>query len=219
MGEFASLSLLTGAAIGALPTWDSHRFRLTQCRRWSRCGSNLCPTCSFAKAFKRRDVLHGTASTIAPKRLRLITLNGADQPLESLRECSRQMMTAARQTLKNLKVPGAALKLESSFLHWDKGIYHPHAHLLADTPTGGRGFIPAHAWGDEFFERLPNCWHPTADHVDVSGTIDSVFASASYLTKSPFHGASTLDVARIVAAIDATAGLQQYVCFGTLRAA
>jgi hypothetical protein len=214
-----TLPQLQEAAIGSLPVWDTHRFRLTTCRRLSRCRSSICPTCSFARAFRRRDALHAIAAKLSPKRLRLITFNGGDQPLESLRECSQQMMKAARDTLKHFRVPGYAVKSENSFLGWDADAHHPHLHILVDTPTGGRGFVPSHAWGNEFFERLPNYLHPSTDHVHVSGVLESVRASATYVCKSPYHGADVSDVPRIIDSIQATMGLRHYLTHGSLKLA
>src|SRR5260370_38915833 len=84
-------------------------------------------------------------------------------------------MGAARKTLKKLKVQGYAVQVEISFLDWDSSSYHPHCHIIADVPIGGRNFVPEHAWANEFYNLLPNSLHPTTGSVKVEDVIDEPF--------------------------------------------
>lgn len=89
--------------------------------------------------------------------------------------------------------------------------------MLVDTPTGGRGFVPEYAWSDTYFDELPNIRHPQGEHVHHSGVIESLFASAAYITKGPLAGIRLEDVPFIVSAQDAMSSLTQYQTSGSLR--
>jgi hypothetical protein len=82
-------------------------------------------------------------------------------------------MRAARTTISKLRTPGAAIHLESPVSDMDPYLWHPHLHVLAHVPAGGRNFIRPGDWIEEFYEQLPNTWHPAANHAHVSGVIES----------------------------------------------
>jgi hypothetical protein len=143
---------------------------------------------------------------------------GLDTPVQAVREVSQQIMGAARRTFKKLGVLGYTAQVENSFRDWDDS-YHPHVHAIVHTTSGGRNFVPSHVWGREFYTELPNSLHPTTDGVKVEGVIEDLFACATYVTKSPYTGASVLDIPRIIDSIQACAGLPQFYSRGSLRVA
>jgi hypothetical protein len=128
------------------------------------------------------------------------------------------MQTAAR-VCKRLNVTGAALKLEVS--DTDTEDFHPHIHLLADTPSGGRNFISQDDWMNEWLGQLPTELHAAQGGAHIEAVRD-LAASCAYISKSAFAkhleaGAET--VRRIVASITATKGLQKFKSYGSLKAA
>jgi hypothetical protein len=128
-------------------------------------------------------------------------------------------VTTAKRTFASLKVPGFALKFEAPPSPLDAERYHPHVHAIVDVPTGGRDFIPSHAWSGTFFEQLPNGLHPERDYFHNGGRLESVIASAQYLTKSPYHAADIADVPRIVESISCLMRASQFVTGGSLTLA
>ena len=139
-------------------------------------------------------------------------MKSRDVVLGDLRDTGRVLLETGRKALAKL-ADGYALKLETSFEDRSDERYHPHCHVIVDSPAGGRGFIPGAAFEDAWLEALPNDLHPRQSATDISVVRDLEAASA-YLGKSPF--ASLGAVGRTVAAIAATKGLHRLSLRGSL---
>lgn len=203
--------------LGLVPVEEQSK--LLSCRYKSQCNSVYCPLCSRQSGHKWKGRILEAAGTLSPKRLRFATFTTRDVPLGDLRATAGHVMDATRRTLKSLKVSGYAARLEVSFEEWAADDCHPHVHILVDSHSGGRSFIPVHAFTDTWLESLPSNLHPVdgGAHVKPVRILD---AAAAYMTKSPFHEhVKAEEAARIVQVIAAMKGLQKFTLRGSMTTA
>ncbi len=123
-------------------------------------------------------------------------------------------MEASRTALKSLKVDGYISRLEVSFEDWQDD-YHPHVHALIDSPAGGRGYIPPHAFQDAWLAALPAAMHSSEGGSHIT-PVRELEASCAYMTKSSFLNLQGSTVDRTVAAIGSLKGLNKLSCRNSL---
>jgi hypothetical protein len=187
--------------------------KIRSCRYKSRCHSIYCPLCCRQSGYEMKGRILGVADNVPMSRLKFGTFTAKDVPLDSLREAGREIMHAGGRVLKTLKVSGYAGRLETSFEEWGDD-YHAHLHVLIDSPSGGRGFIPRDAWLDEWLRELPTYLHPVEGEAHVE-PVRNLEASCTYLTKSPFF-AYVDNAERIVAGISACKGMRRSIIRGSI---
>ena len=128
-------------------------------------------------------------------------------------------MLAGRSTLKNLGIVNYASRFEFSTEDWNED-NHPHLHALVDTPSGGRDYVSADGWLNEWLTQLPEWLHPVEGGSHVK-PIRNLAATCSYLMKSAYTavapGASS--IGKMVSGLLATKGIQKLNLRGTLAVA
>jgi hypothetical protein len=217
------LEPLRTQVIETLSQSDNH----DECRKIARCkgsffqcGSVYCPSCLRGDSYHLKNRIVCACDHARYKRnLKFARFKCVDVPLDALRETSGTLMRTSRQMFKRLGVPGHITQLEVSFEGW-RDLYHPHIHSLIDTPPGGRRFISPSAYEQEWLEALPDHLHPreNAGHIETVRDLDAV---CTYTAKSPFRSwiEDRARVARTVAVIRETKGLQQTYFRGSLQPA
>jgi hypothetical protein len=88
-----------------------------------------------------------------------------------VREAGQTIIHAGRTALKSLGVSGYVCRLETSFEDWHDNV-HTHAHAIVDSPSGGRGYIPASAFEDEWLKALPASLHPLQNAAHIAPVRD-----------------------------------------------
>jgi hypothetical protein len=197
--------------IQALGSDDPDSSRLERCRFKSRCNSCFCPLCCKGRAYRDKGRILEAANNVPTKSLRFATFKTKDVALDNLREAGQIIMQTGRTVLGRLGVSGYVCRLECSFEEWHDNV-HAHAHAIIHTPSGGRGYIPASAFEDEWLSALPSSLHPVTDAVHVAPVRD-LEAAATYISKSPFFQTSA---ARTVAALRQLRGVQRVAYRGSL---
>jgi hypothetical protein len=188
--------------------------KIRACRYKSRCHSIYCPLCCRQAGYERKNRILGAACLLSRARLKFGTFTTKDVPLDTLRDVGQQIMRTGRRVLTKLKVTGYAARLETSFEQWGEH-YHPHLHALIDSPPGGRGFVSAHAWLNEWLGNLPNDLHPADGGAHVA-PVRELRASCTYLTKSPFSD-YVGNAERIIDGITTCKGMRQAMSRGSLH--
>lgn len=192
--------------------------KLLSCRYKSTCHSIYCPLCSRQSSHLCKGRILEAAGTIPPKRLRFATFTTKDVPLGELRATTGHLMDATRHTMKHLNVSGYAARIETSFEDWNDR-YHPHVHVLVDSPSGGRGFLPSNAFEHEWLAALQSDLHPVEGGAHIK-PVRILEATAAYMAKSPFHEhVKVEEAARIVQIISATKGLHKIAFRGSMASA
>jgi hypothetical protein len=167
---------------------------------------------------RQKRKLFQVASQIPASRLKFATFKSADVPLDTLRDAGKALMKAGRSTLKALKIPDHAIRLETSCADWTDS-YHPHLHSILSTAPGGRNYISPDGWENAWMADLPTWLQPVqGTHI---ATVRNLQAASSYFTKSPFadYAESTGEmVARIINGIEATRGIHKYSVRGKFAA-
>jgi hypothetical protein len=196
----------------------AERQKLQTCRYKSHCHSSYCPHCLQQAGYRQQKKVFKAASQIPSPRLRFATFKSADVPLEALRDAGETLVKAGRSTLKKLKVPDYALRLETSYPAWSLD-FHPHLHSILSTAPGGRNYIAPAKWESAWLAELPSWLHPVqGTHIE---TVRDLQQSSSYLTKPLFadYAESTGGmVERIVNGITATKGITTFSVRGAFAA-
>jgi hypothetical protein len=205
---------------GVLAHLPQESHRLLSCRRTSQCHSPVCPNCLQIAGFQKKDQLIQSTGPTPASRLKFATLTSRYVPLDQLREAAQTLVRVGRQTLRKLKIAHYALAFENSYQNGQTG-HHPHIHVLADTPNGGRNHVSADTWTNEWLGQLPADLHPVDKSAYVTPVRD-LEASCAYLTKSAFgavgHVPSRTSIEQIVNGIIATKGVQKFNLRGSLAA-
>jgi hypothetical protein len=205
---------------GVLAHLPQESHRLLSCRRTSQCHSPVCPSCLQIAGFQKKDQTIQAAGRIPESRFKFATLTGRYVPLDQLRETAQTLVRVGRHTLRKLKIAHYALAFENSYQDGQTG-HHPHIHVLAYTPNGGRNHVSADTWTNEWLGQLPVDLHP-ADNAAHVKPVRSLEASCAYISKSAFgpvgHVPSRAAIEHIVNGILATKGVQKFNLRGTLAA-
>jgi hypothetical protein len=192
--------------------------KLMNCHYKSQCRSLFCPSCLRARSHREKRRVLETAGRIPSNRLRFATFTVRDVPIDILRDTTQEIMQATRRTMAKLKNAHYAARLETSFESWNEN-YHPHAHVLLDSPPGGRNFTSADQWRDTWLSSLPSELHPReagkGAHVEPVRDLE---AACTYLTKSPFHAWVAENTARTLATIQTCKGIHKVTTRGNLAA-
>jgi hypothetical protein len=149
-------------------------------------------------------------------RLKFATFTTRDVVVTRLRETFGQIMRSARAALKAVRNAQYALMGEFSVEGWGEH-YHPHAHVIVNTPPSGRSYVSLDGWTNAWLTELPSHLHPIEGgaHVEL---VRDLGASCAYLTKSAFGEADSDKVERIMEGITAIKGLQKFNCRGDFKA-
>jgi hypothetical protein len=197
--------------------------KIARCKgSYLQCHSAYCPSCLRGRGHKRNGRILEACDNVSDNHanhLKFGTFKAKDVPLEALRETSKALMLATRQTFTSLGVTDYISRLEVSFESWSD-LYHPHIHAIIKTPVGGRSFIPGTAWQGGWLRALPDHLHPSKGGAHIKPVRDLV-ATTMYMTKSPYSAyikaQEHAEVARTVVTIRETVGLQKLNFRGSLN--
>ncbi len=214
----SDLYSIRAGVLATLGTNSPEGQKLSSCRFHSGCSSSFCPSCTRKAGILRKQQMLQAAASIPESRLKFGTFTSQDVHVDNLRETSKLLMSAGRSTLKALKVDGYALQLQVSH---DGGShdYHPHLHILLDTPTGGRNHVARDAWEDAWLAHLSADLHTSSSA--IVGPVRSIAASCQYITRSPYADCAPVPdgaaIQRIVDSIFVTKGVQKFNLRGPFK--
>ncbi|WP_373695290.1 protein rep [Edaphobacter paludis] len=197
-------------------TYSQEIFKISNCRYRSLCRSIYCPYCLHSGGHSFYRAVLQASMGLPRHRLCFATFAVRDVPLAALRAACKEIMASTRKTFSKLETAHYACHLETSFEKWSED-YHPHAHALIDSPSGGRRFISPDQWETQWLHSLPPDLRPRETGTHVKPVRD-LAAACSYLSKSPFHEWVAGRTARTIATIQATKGLHKVIQRGHLAA-
>jgi hypothetical protein len=213
-GYPASVDHLRGLVLGSLPAALDRR-TLENCRVKSRCGRLSCPACSGRTSYIQGQRVLAAAEKMPPSRLKVATLTAADVYLDGLRDSVTQIMQATRKTLRNLGVAHYAAKSETSVASWADS-FHPHVHAVVNTAAGGKSYIRADDWTNEWLSALPSYLHPPIGGAHVR-PVRNLEGACRYFTKSPFRYATSSTIGSVLGSIAALEGVVRFSTSGAFR--
>jgi hypothetical protein len=128
--------------------------RISSCRYHARCHSTYCPRCLQSAGYARKDKLLAAVSRESGRKWKLITLTAANIWPEAVREAAQAMTRAGRATLKRLKIADYSQTFEASYTDWTEDA-HPHVHVVAELPRGGRRHVSPADLEESYLDALP----------------------------------------------------------------